>query len=317
MSTSVLAALVQHLPDGIIILNTELKLRFVNQFICRHSGKTEQALVGQGFFSMFPEVPTEWFARKAHAVLTTEQPEYIGWRQRLYLLKFPHPDNAARDEPSYMAQNCTLMPVSHPVTGERYLGVWIQNANEQATYHAQLLMAEQQLALHKRLDSLTGLLDRQYWQQQLSLEIARAERYERPITILLFDIDRFKALNDQLGHLQGDRVLRTLANAITSLLRENDLLARCAGAAFALALPDTALDGAVEVANRLKRKLSAMSLLEQYPAAKITISIGLSAYQTGLPVSEWIQRAEDAVYQAKRAGKNQIAIWGKHSSAEG
>lgn len=303
-----LESLMQHLPGGVLILNSSCQIRYVNHFICRFSDLTAQQLVGKSFFSSFPEVPQAWFNRKIEAVLKEQVTELISWQQRLYLLKFPR-QSLGEETPRYMAQNCSLIPMRHPGTGELHLCLWIQDASEQARYHAKLLFTQQQLKVHERQDSLTGLMNRAFWQQQLQLEITRAERYERPLSLLLFNVDKFKPFNDKYGHQQGDQLLQALAKFSAALLRDNDLLARFGGAEFAIALPDTALSGAVEVANRFRLQLANSDLLKSLPAVKVTISVGISQYQSPVDTSALIQGAEQALHQAKCAGRNQVSVF--------
>jgi len=300
--------MVQQLPGGVIVLNSHCKMVYVNKFVCRYSELPERELLGKSFFSMFPEVPKAWFNRKIEAVLTQQTPELISWQQRLYLLKFPR-QTAQEHAQRYMAQNCTLLPLRDSNSGELHLCLWIQDVSEQVRYHAQLLFTQQQLKLHERQDSLTGLMNRTFWQQQLTLEIARAERYERPLSLLLFNLDRFKAFNDQYSHQQGDMVLQSFAKMIAALLRDNDLFARFAGAEFALILPDTPLVGAIEVANRMKKQLAQQVLLAQHPTLHLTMSIGISVYETATPTDAFIQQAEQALYQAKCAGRDQTSVF--------
>lgn len=301
-----LESVMQQLPGGVIILNSSCDILYVNHFVCRHSDLTAQQLIGQSFFARFPEVPQVWFSRKLETVLSQQLTEHISWQQRLYLLKFPQ-GALAEDSPLYMAQNCTLFPLRHPVSGELHLGLWIQDASEQARYHAKLLVTQQQLKVHERQDALTGLLNRAFWQQQLALEISRAQRYQRPLSVVLFNIDRFKPFNDKYGHQQGDQLLQLLAKCTASLLRDNDLLARFGGAEFAIALPDTALAGALEVAHRLNVQLANTVLLPSLASTPITLSVGVCQHQGNCTVSELIQGAERALHQAKCAGRNQVS----------
>ncbi|GHG65327.1 diguanylate cyclase [Alishewanella longhuensis] len=308
MSLAMFESVMQQLPGGILILNSSCQILYVNHYICRYSDLTAQQLIGKSFFASFPEVPQAWFNRKIEAVLSQKITEQISWQQRLYLLKFPRQD-AGDESRRYMAQNCTLMPLPNPVSGELQLCLWIQDASEQARYHAKLLFTQQQLKVHERQDSLTGLMNRSFWQQQLQLEITRAERYERPLSLLLFNVDRFKPFNDKYGHEHGDQLLQALAKFSAALLRDNDLLARFGGAEFAIALPDTAIIGALEVANRFRVQLANSRLLTALPSIQVTISIGVSQYQSDVDMSELIQRAEQALHQAKCAGRNQVSIF--------
>lgn len=309
MNSSVLQLLKQ-LPGGIILLNNRYQLTFVNSFICQYSGLPERELIGQDFFQLFPEVPKTWFCRKVTEVLTQQQAQQISWQQRLYLLKFPRQTAA---ENTAMAQNISLLPL--PQRDDSTLAIWIEDATEAARYHAQLLLSTQQLKQHNHFDSLTELPNRQSWLQQLRLELARAERYERPLAVLLFELDRFKALNDQYGHQFGDNVLQSLARQCDVLLRDNDLLARLGGAEFAVLLPDTELAGALEVAKRLRASLAQQGITEQLPPVKLSISCGVSTFSPGVSADTLLQQAEQALYQAKCAGKNQTSIWRDSSKA--
>lgn len=296
--------LLKLVPGGIILLNSAYQLTFVNQFICQHSGLAERDLIGKDFFQLFPEVPKAWFCRKVAEVLTQCQTQQISWQQRLYLLKLPRQSAAGQQ---VMAQNISLIPLTQHA--ENALAIWIEDATEAARYHAQLLLSNQQLKQHDRSDSLTDLPNRQHWLQQLELELARAERYQRPLAILLFELDRFKALNDQYGHQYGDIVLQNLARQCSALLRDNDMLARLGGAEFAILLPDTELAGALEVAKRLKASLALQRGGEQSPKVSLSISCGLATYSQGGAADTLLQQAEQALYQAKCAGRNQTSIW--------
>ncbi len=314
MITSMLASMVQQLPGGVVVLNSHCQISYVNQFVCRHSELTERDILGKSFFSTFPEVPKAWFNRKIETVFSTKQPLQISWQQRLYLLKFPRLQQSEHAQ-AYMAQSCSLFLLKHPQNNEPYLCIWIQDATEQARYHAQLLLTQQQLKIHDRVDKLTGLMNRQFWHQQLQLEIARAERYERPLSLMIFNIDRFKALNDEFGHQKADLLLQALARQTAGLLRDNDLLARFAGAEFAVVLPDTTLTGAMEVANRLRQHIAQQPLLEREPNVRITVSLGVTVHQLGVTADEFVQQADQALYQAKRAGRNQASLWSAAAKA--
>lgn len=296
--------LLKQLPGGIILLSSTYQMIFVNQFVCQQSGLKERDLLGKDFFQSFPEVPISWFCRKAVEVVTQCQMQQINWQQRLYLLKFPR---QSLNEHQVMAQNISLIPL--PQNSEGSLAIWIEDATETARCHAQLLLTTQQLRQHERLDGLTDLPNRQSWLQQLHLELARAERYQRPLTILLFELDRFKALNDQYGHQYGDITLQNLARQCSTLLRDNDVFARLGGAEFAVLLPDTDLTGGLEVTKRIRASLALQSSEEPLSKISLSISCGLSTWSRDTAADTLLQQVEQALYQAKCAGKNQTSIW--------
>lgn len=307
-----LQRLVNQLPGAVLVLNSRYQLSYVNAFLCQQLELPEAQLLGQDFFSLFPEVPKSWFCRKMAEVLQQQQTQQLSWQQRLYLLKLPRQVKAEQSE-FQMAQNVSFIPLSHPQE-EAQLALWLEDASEAARYHAEVLFKTQQLKQLDRFDTLTALPNWQYLQQQLQLELTRAERYQRPLALLRFELDRFKLLNDQYGHQHGDQMLQGLARQFSALLRDNDLLARLAGAEFAVILPDTELAGAIEVAQRLRQQMEQFCAV-QSAAVKLTISCGISTGTAGCSVETMLQQADQALYQAKRAGRNQISIWSEAALA--
>ncbi|MGD2057693.1 MAG: diguanylate cyclase [Anaerolineales bacterium] len=156
-------------------------------------------------------------------------------------------------------------------------------------------------------DPLTGLSNRRHMIEQLDREFSRARRYHRPLSLLYLDLDGFKTINDQFGHLFGDEVLSSAAVSMRSVLRSTDLLARIGGDEFAVLLPETDLKGAVGVANKLRRALLAFSDRLGSSVPTLTFSAGVAQL---LPEDETIDdllaRADDIQYQAKDSGKGEI-----------
>ncbi len=160
-------------------------------------------------------------------------------------------------------------------------------------------------------DFLTGLKTRGYFEQQLSMEMARAERRETPLAVLMIDIDHFKRLNDTFGHHVGDVVLRDLAAVLTRELREIDTAARYGGEEFILLLPETNLQGARLVAQRLLTAVEQASFFtapEQ--TERVTISIGVALFPEEARVkADLLEAADIALYQAKADGRNRVVLY--------
>jgi diguanylate cyclase (GGDEF)-like protein len=146
-------------------------------------------------------------------------------------------------------------------------------------------------------DELTGLANRRHLIEQMDREFVRAKRYQRPLSLLYLDLDGFKALNDRHGHLFGDEVLRGCARSLSAVLRSTDLLARIGGDEFAVLLPETNLDGAENVANKLRKALMAYGLQLGPAVPPLTFCAG---------VSHMLARADSAQYLAKEGGKADI-----------
>ncbi len=166
------------------------------------------------------------------------------------------------------------------------------------------------------IDALTGLHNRGWLDDAFDREIQRSERDELPLALIMIDVDDFKNYNDDYGHLAGDRVLITVAEAIRSPLRPNDLVARFGGEEFAVLLPETTVKNAKIIAERLRKRVSKADTgtLENKQLPAVTISLGIAGRQPGYSLDMMIAAADVAMYHAKRNGKNRIEIAAKVSA---
>jgi len=159
------------------------------------------------------------------------------------------------------------------------------------------------------LDPLTGLYNRRFGLSRLHEEFGRAVRADSPLAVLMFDIDRFKQVNDTYGHLVGDRVLVYIATRARHTLREGDVLARYGGEEFLAVLPGASRQDAVQIAERLRHSIAEGAVYDQEQALKVTISAGVRAYPAFAADhdSDLLRAADEALYQAKQGGRNRVA----------
>ncbi len=152
-------------------------------------------------------------------------------------------------------------------------------------------------------DSLTGIMNRRKFYEVLRREITRARRYGSSFSIILFDLDHFKVLNDNYGHSEGDRVLKELAELIRKRLREADAFARVGGEEFIVLAPDTGFDGAVELAERLRGAIE-----NHYFGSKLklTASFGVTSFTKGDDEDSLLKRVDNLMYIAKMKGRNRV-----------
>ncbi len=155
-------------------------------------------------------------------------------------------------------------------------------------------------------DGLTGLSTIRYFRTLLDYEIARAIRYNRPLSLLLLDIDFFKKVNDTYGHLAGDLILKELAQIIHQSIRQVDIPARYGGEEFIILLPESSQKDALVVAERLRQKVQDAKFSDNGRTYSITISVGVTSLVSGEKSTQFIERADQQLYEAKRKGRNRV-----------
>ncbi|HEV8574020.1 MAG TPA: diguanylate cyclase [Dehalococcoidia bacterium] len=157
-------------------------------------------------------------------------------------------------------------------------------------------------------DPLTGLYNRNYLGDVLERECRRARRYGSPLSCLILDLDGFKACNDKYGHVEGDSILRQVAIAIANSVRDIDIAARYGGDEFCILLPETGLDGAIQLGERLRFAIAAMEVVAGRRSVALTASVGVfsPATMNQLRPSTLLDYAEAALRRAKLTGKNRV-----------
>lgn len=189
------------------------------------------------------------------------------------------------------------------VSENKTLVVKLQTYNEELESVNRIL---RELAIR---DGLTGLYNHRYFQEALAMEVARAQRHNRPFSLIFIDVDYFKKYNDTHGHPMGDQLLRNLSDMLNSRLRQSDMAARYGGEEFILLLPETGKDGAAIVAESVRSQIENYPFdgRETQPGGKVTVSVGVSTFQEdGSDAPSVLHQADQALYKAKHAGRNQV-----------
>jgi diguanylate cyclase (GGDEF)-like protein len=192
-----------------------------------------------------------------------------------------------------VAINPLLLPATIPmVLMQRRFGM-----------HAQLVQAS-------RIDAKTGLLNAAAWQAEGRIEVARAIRTGSLLAVAMADIDHFKGINDRHGHLAGDRVLASIAAAMSALMREDDVTGRWGGEEFVILMPCTGGATAGQLAERLRERISQLWLADgRDKSLRVTVSIGVAMLHDGhSSLDGLLAAADDALYQAKRAGRDRVVV---------
>jgi diguanylate cyclase (GGDEF)-like protein len=152
-------------------------------------------------------------------------------------------------------------------------------------------------------DPLTGAFNRRYLMQVLDMETRRAQRYGRPLSLIMFDLDHFKQINDTFGHQQGDQVLKDVATRVQQRLRRTDHFVRWGGEEFMILTTETARSEALALTEILHHELRDTPFPE---IGRVTASFGVSEYRLHEALDEWLKRVDDLVYVVKRDGRNHI-----------
>lgn len=212
-----------------------------------------------------------------------------------------------------------VMPIEHRIIRRDGTVVWIRNTmvpyhNEKGlmTRYDGLIeniterkLAEEELKRLAATDKLTGAYNRTKSEEIIGREIERAKRYNQPLSIIIFDIDHFKEVNDRYGHSAGDYVLKTLANIVRENIRKIDYFVRWGGEEFMILSSETQLDKTHTLAERIR------NIIESYKfenVGKVTVSLGVTEFKEGDTEDSFIKRADDAMYEAKKKGRNRVEV---------
>ena len=178
---------------------------------------------------------------------------------------------------------------------------FLSGSNIESAYHE---------AIHNMAiqDGMTGIHNKRFFMEFLEREIAVASRHGHPLTLVMFDVDHFKKVNDSFGHLAGDAVLKDLSQRIRPRIRREDLFARYGGEEFACVLPSTALPGGIVFADQLRGLIEQRPCVFEDKVIHFTISLGVTTLhrETGVDPTGLIKRADDNLYAAKRGGRNRV-----------
>ena len=208
---------------------------------------------------------------------------------------------------SYVNDRQSLPGEPIPMRDGDYLRVgncifrYLASGNVEADYHEEIY----RLTI---IDALTQISNKRFLDEFLEREVLRTVRHNRPLSLLLFDIDRFKQVNDDLGHLAGDFTLREMAACVKRVVRREDLFARYGGEEFALVLIETGLPDALQAAERVRSLVEAHTFRFDEKVFKLTVSLGVAECPldgTATP-RELMRRADENMYAAKRGGRNKV-----------
>jgi diguanylate cyclase (GGDEF)-like protein len=308
--------MIQTMDVGLVVIDVEYRIQVWNGFMANHSGKAPHDVIGKNLFATFDTIPESWFRHKAESVFLLKHRAFTTWEQRPYLFRFKNyrPITGTAET---MYQNITLMPLVSADGKVNHIGIIIYDVTDMAVGRMQLEQANDELEALSRTDRLTGLNNRGYWEECLIAEFKRFHRTETPCTLVLFDIDHFKKVNDTYGHQAGDQVIRVTARLLTECKRDTDIAGRYGGEEFAVLLIDTVPEGARVFAERLRKRVENHTVTHDGKDIRFTISLGLA--QCGEDIRDhqhWIECSDQALYKAKQSGRNRSITYPVQAAGE-
>ena len=301
------STIINQLNTGVLVIDLDFNIVKWNRFLEIHTNKKPENAIGKCLFSTFPELPQKWFERKVASVVQLKSPSFCSWEQRHHLFNLPHTRPITTDS-KVMAQNITFLPIETQGVIE-HICILIEDVTDVCHYQSMLRQTLDELALANRIDGLTQIFNRKHWEECLAKEFSRARRYGHDVSLIMFDLDHFKRLNDTYGHQCGDMVLMEIAKLSQSLLRLCDIFGRYGGEEFAIILPETDLAGAADVAERIRKGIGKLSLTFQDKVITTSASIGVAVIEShNNRYEDLISNADTALYQAKALGRDRICL---------
>tara|TARA_R110000737_G_scaffold77432_2_gene108585 strand:- start:12824 stop:13783 length:960 start_codon:yes stop_codon:yes gene_type:complete len=296
---------------GLVVLDRDYTIQIWNGFMENHSGLLPREVKGKVLFDLFDEIQEDWFRRKAESVVMLKNKAFTIWEQRPYLFKFNN-YRPITGTAEFMYQNTTFIPLMSTTGQVSHLCLLVYDVTDNATHKLELEKANANLAILSQTDGLTQLFNRNHWQHCIEAEFKRYIRSQHPSSLVMLDIDHFKVVNDNYGHLVGDDVIRHIAKVIREQVRETDVSGRYGGEEFVILLADTNAIDALVFAERLRKTVEESVVIYNDIEIKYTVSLGIAEVDPSYSsVSQWLEHADNALYQSKDNGRNKVTTYQK------
>lgn len=301
--------IVQSTDIGIVVLDRNFDIEIFNRFMQVHSNISAEDVIGINIFDVFAYLNDDWFRRRVESVFELGIPVYTTWEQRDCVFEFPL-RLPIHHEMTIMYQNTTFIPLRSANDSVEKVGVVVYDVTDTAMNRIKLEAAKDELLVLSRTDKLTSLWNRGYWEECLNAEYRRYKRSGNNVSMVIFDIDHFKRINDTYGHQVGDDVIRSVASILKESSREVDICGRYGGEEFVVVLPDTDIKGSTHYCERLREKIQQYIVNSGGHQVSFTVSLGVSVLDDSVKsAKQWIVNADIALYKAKDSGRNQTQVF--------
>ncbi|HHY0585789.1 TPA: diguanylate cyclase [Vibrio parahaemolyticus] len=296
------------MDSGLIVLDPEYNVCVWNSFMQSYSGVLSQDILGQCLFDHFDELPRTWLETKLKTSADLETRSFSSWENRPYLFKFNN-FSPVSNSCDFMFQDIVITPL-RSLSGEvSHIAIQVNDVSETARNRIHLRETNQHLSEISRKDGLTGLFNRAFWEQSLKDEFAHLKVIDGPCSLVIFDIDHFKKVNDTYGHPTGDEVIRRTSALLRKTARSSDICGRFGGEEFTVLLPHTNQEQACDFAERLRKRIEQEIVKVEDFLINYTISIGVCEHKPYFEShTQWLKSADAALYRAKENGRNQTCL---------
>ena len=307
--------MLQNIDVGLVVLNKSSEVQLWNSFMENHSGVLASSVRNKDIFDLFPEIEKDWFQHKVESVFQLKIRAFSIWEQRPYIFKFKNyrPITGIAE---FMYQNVSIFPIVSTTGEVENICIIVYDVTDVATNRHALKEVNVQLEQLSRTDRLTGLNNRGYWQECQEREFTHFKRYQNSSSLVIFDIDHFKKVNDTYGHQAGDEVIRQCSSTLLACARDVDICGRYGGEEFVVLLSETDAKNAIIFAERLRKKIERILVKYEQYEIKFTVSLGIyQLVETTKSAQKWLEGADQALYQSKENGRNKTSVFNSRKSA--
>ncbi len=301
--------MIQTIDVGLVVLDKNYQVQVWNNFMETHSGLRPDQVQAKSLFELFPDLPEDWLRHKIDSVFFLKNRAFTTWEQRPHVFPFKNyrPITGTVD---FMYQNITIIPLTSLTGIVTHISLIIYDVTDNAVNKLEALKVNQELQVLSRTDKLTQLYNRGYWQDRLEQEFNRFVRNTSPCSLVMFDIDHFKKVNDTYGHPAGDKIISLVGETLRKIMRKTDIAGRYGGEEFAVILVDTDAAHAQGFCERLRTAVAAIKPVVEGIEIPFTISLGIAELdEQTASAKEWLANTDQALYQSKNGGRNQTQLF--------
>jgi diguanylate cyclase (GGDEF)-like protein len=300
--------LVDTLDAGLIVIDRDYQVCAWNSFMQNYSGVNADKIMGQNLFEHYPNLPVKWLKAKIASTEILKTRGFSNWEDRPVIFEFQNFSPVSQGLEN-MYQNMVITPLKSPRGEVTHFAIMLQDVSDVAKSKMFLKRSNEKLAVIGRTDGLTGLYNRTHWEKCLIDAYQECKTKGIEATLVMFDIDHFKSVNDNFGHAFGDEVIRAAAEQLIHTARGDDVCGRYGGEEFAVLLKETTADQAFYFSERLRKRIEQSVVTCSEHNVNYTISLGVCQFDSDYASHiDWLKKADKALYQSKLAGRNQTSV---------